>query len=63
MMTIIITSHYLEEIEELCDRVSIMSEGHILEVGTILEIKNKANEESFEKAFIKIVGGLNHEEY
>lgn len=62
-MTIIITSHYLEEIEELCDRVSIMSEGHILEIGTVEEIKDKAKCSSFEKAFIKIVGGVNNGEY
>lgn len=56
-MTIVLTSHYLEEIEALCDRVAIMSKGKILEEGTILEIKNKTNESSFEKAFVKVVGG------
>ena len=56
-MTIVLTSHYLEEIEALCDRVAIMSKGKILEEGTILEIKNKTNESSFEEAFVKIVGG------
>lgn len=56
-MTIVLTSHYLEEIEALCDRVAIMSKGHLLDVGTIEEIKNHANEISFEEAFVKIVGG------
>lgn len=56
-MTIVLTSHYLEEIEALCDRVSIMSKGKILEEGTIEEIKNRANETSFEEAFVKVVGG------
>lgn len=56
-MTIVLTSHYLEEIEALCDRVAIMSKGKILEEGTILEIKNKTNESSFEEAFVKVVGG------
>lgn len=56
-MTIVLTSHYLEEIEELCDRVSILSKGNLLIEGTIDEIKERANEESFEEAFIKIVGG------
>lgn len=56
-MTIVLTSHYLEEIEALCDRVAIMSKGHLLDVGTIEEIKNHANEVSFEEAFVKIVGG------
>ncbi len=57
-MTIVLTSHYLEEIEELCDRVSILSKGNLLIEGTIDEIKSRANEESFEEAFIKIVGGI-----
>ena len=56
-MTIVLTSHYLEEIEALCDRVAIMSKGKILEEGTILEIKNKTNDSSFEEAFVKVVGG------
>ena len=56
-ITIILTSHYLEEIEALCDRVSIMSKGNILIEGTIDEIKKEANETSFEEAFVKIVGG------
>lgn len=56
-ITIILTSHYLEEIEALCDRVSIMSKGNLLIEGTIDEIKNITHETSFEEAFIKIVGG------
>lgn len=56
-MTIVLTSHYLEEIEALCDRVSILSKGNLLIEGTISEIKDSVNEESFEEAFIKIVGG------
>lgn len=56
-MTIILTSHYLEEIEALCDKVTIMSKGNVLETGTIFELKKKTNETSFEEAFVKIVGG------
>ncbi len=56
-ITIILTSHYLEEIEALCDRVSIMSKGNLLIEGTIDEIKNITHETSFEEAFVKIVGG------
>ena len=57
-ITIILTSHYLEEIEALCDRVAIMSKGDLLIEGTINEIKEKTNESSFEEAFVKIVGGI-----
>jgi ABC-2 type transport system ATP-binding protein len=57
-ITIILTSHYLEEIEALCDRIAIMSRGDLLMEGTIDEIKEKTNETSFEEAFVKIVGGI-----
>ncbi len=57
-ITIILTSHYLEEIEALCDRVAILSKGNLLIEGTINEIKEKTNESSFEEAFVKIVGGI-----
>ena len=57
-ITIILTSHYLEEIEALCDRVAILSKGNLLIEGTINEIKEKTNEASFEEAFVKIVGGV-----
>lgn len=60
--TIVITSHYLEEIESLCDRVAIMSRGNVLEVGTTEEIKAKTGEKTFEDAFVKIVGGEINEE-
>lgn len=58
-ITIIITSHYLEEIENLCDRVAVMSKGKILQTGTIQQIKQLAKTETFEDAFIKLVEGNN----
>ncbi len=60
-ITIILTSHYLEEIEALCDRISILSKGNLLMEGTIPEIKERTNETSFEEAFIKVVGGMENE--
>ena len=56
-MTIVLTSHYLEEIEALCDRVAILSKGNLLDIGSVEEIKKHANEKTFEDAFVKIVGG------
>ncbi len=56
-ITIVLTSHYLEEIEELCDRVAILSKGTLITTGTIEEIKKLANTTSFEDAFVKIVEG------
>ena len=54
-ITIILTSHYLEEIENLCDRVAILSNGKLLKTGTIEEIKQITNTQNFEDAFIKLV--------
>ncbi len=53
--TIILTSHYLEEIENLCDRVAILSKGKLLKIGTIKELKQTSNSKNFEDAFIKMV--------
>ena len=56
-ITIILTSHYLEEIENLCDRVAILSNGKLLHTGTIDDIKQSTGSNNFEDAFIKIVEG------
>ncbi len=56
-MTIILTTHYMEEAEELSDRIGVMKDGHLLAVGTSQELKDKTGEEKFENAFIKLVKG------
>ena len=58
-ITIILTSHYLEEIENLCDRVAILSNGKLLKTGTIEEVKQITNTQNFEDAFIKLVEAKN----
>lgn len=54
--TIVLTSHYLEEIESLCDDVIILSKGHLKATGSVKDIKEISGCNSFEDAFIKIVG-------
>ncbi|MBR5438869.1 MAG: ABC transporter ATP-binding protein [Clostridia bacterium] len=54
-ITIILTSHYLEEIENLCDEVAILSKGEVLKTGTVEDIKAQTNTQTFEDAFIKVV--------
>ncbi|MBR1582546.1 MAG: ABC transporter ATP-binding protein [Spirochaetales bacterium] len=56
-MTIILTTHYMEEAEELSDRIGVMKDGHLLAVGTSQELKDKTGEEKFENAFIQLVKG------
>ncbi|MGN0642230.1 MAG: ABC transporter ATP-binding protein [Huintestinicola sp.] len=53
-MTIILTTHYLEEAEALCDRIAIMVDGSLKAMGTVDELKKQAGKDSFEDAFIEI---------
>ena len=54
-ITIILTTHYLEEAEALSDRIGIMKNGKLLSVGTAEELKEKAGAGDFETAFVSIV--------
>ena len=54
-ITIILTTHYMEEAETLSDRIGIMKNGNLLTVGTVNEIVKMANATKFEDAFINIV--------
>ena len=58
-MTIILTTHYMEEAEELSDRIGVMKDGRLLAVGTAQELKDMTGEDKFENAFIKLVTGKN----
>lgn len=53
-ITIILTTHYLEEAEALCDRVAVMAKGKVKATGTPAELKAIAKTDNFEDAFIKI---------
>ncbi|MBP3351281.1 MAG: ABC transporter ATP-binding protein [Lachnospiraceae bacterium] len=54
-ITIILTTHYMEEAEALSDRIGIMRSGSLLAVGTVEELKQRANAKDFETAFVSIV--------
>lgn len=56
-ITIILTTHYMEEAEALSDRIGIMKSGKLLAVGTPEELKQKVGAEDFESAFVAIVRG------
>ena len=58
-VTIILTTHYMEEAESLSDRIGIMKDGKLLICDTAEQIKKTAGTDQFEQAFIRIVkGGL-----
>ena len=53
-MTIIVTTHYLEESEHLADRIAIMKDGDLRAFGTLSELREQTNEEKLEEIFLKI---------
>ena len=54
-VTIVLTTHYMEEAEALSDRIGIMKNGKLLAAGTAEELKAAAGTADFEAAFISIV--------
>jgi len=54
-VTIVLTTHYMEEAEALSDRIGIMKNGRLLAVGTVEELNRKAGTNDFETAFVSIV--------
>ena len=54
-ITIILTTHYMEEAESLSDRIGIMKSGKLLAIGTAEELIKKAGTNDFEAAFVSIV--------
>ena len=56
-MTIILTTHYMEEAEALSDRLGVMKDGKLLFVGKKEELFSKTGKQSVEDAFIEIVSG------
>ena len=56
-ITIILTTHYMEEAQSLSDRIGIMSKGNLVDIGTAEELIAKAGTTNFEDAFVKIATG------
>jgi len=56
-ITIILTTHYMEEAESLSDRIGIMAKGNLVDVGTAEELIKKVGTKNFEDAFVKIATG------
>ncbi len=56
-VTVILTTHYMEEAEALSDRIGVMKDGVLLETGSAKELIAKTGADKFEDAFIRIVRG------
>ena len=60
--TIVLTTHYMEEAEELCDRVGIIDHGKLIALGTPKELIAKNNVKNLEEVFIQLTGRNMREE-
>jgi lipooligosaccharide transport system ATP-binding protein len=55
-VTLIVTTHYMEEAERICDRLVIMDRGRIVTEGTPAELRERHGEDSLEGVFLKVAG-------
>lgn len=60
--TIIICSHILPIVEELCDRIGIINNGRMVAIGTMDELLSKTGQDTLEKAYIELTGGVETQE-
>lgn len=56
-VTIILTTHYMEEAEALSDRIGVMKNGKLLRIGSAEEMMRATGKQKFEDAFVEIVRG------
>ncbi len=54
--TILLTTHYLEEAEQLCDRIAFINDGQIVATGTTAELASRFGVTSLEDAYLELVG-------
>lgn len=55
-VTIVLTTHYMEEAEKLSDKVAVMVKGEIKAVGTVSELLQRTGKQNLEETFVSIVG-------
>ena len=60
--TIILTTHYMEEAEELCDRIGIIDHGKLIALGSPKQLKDKFKAKDLEEVFIGLTGRKIREE-
>lgn len=60
--TVIYSTHYMEEAENICDRVIMINKGQVIEIGTPEEIMKKTNTSNLRDTFFALIGGTLDEE-
>ncbi len=53
--TILLTSHYMKEVEELCDRIAFIHKGRIIDIGRIKDLKRRTKKKTLEDYFVEMV--------
>lgn len=54
--TILLTTHYIEEAEQLCDNIALINKGKIIQTGTSDELKKHYDKKTLEDVYLKVVG-------
>ena len=54
-VTVVLTTHYMEEAAALSDRIGVMQDGRLRAVGTVDELRARTQTNTLEEAFIRIV--------
>lgn len=54
--TILLTTHYIEEAEQLCDNIALINKGEIIKTGTSDELKKHYKKKTLEDVYLKVVG-------
>lgn len=54
--TVVLTTHYMEEAEELCDTVGIIDRGKLIALGSPAELRSKYGAKTLEDVFIQLTG-------
>lgn len=61
-MTVFLTTHFMDEAENLCDRIAIMDKGQIVTTGTVKELLERHEAQTLEEVFLKTTGSTLGEE-
>ena len=57
-VTVILTTHYMEEAEELSDHIAVLVKGSLVTIGTMAELRAQTGKEKLEDIFVSIVEGM-----
>lgn len=59
-LSILLTSHYMDEVEQLCDRILIINNGEMIFEGTAKSLKTKSNASTLEDAYLSLLKEATH---